>query len=342
MVRVRVFWAAAALALVVPAGGMLLPVAHAEGLADEAARQLELAEANLDGAQYQRAADSAASAFRLDGTLHSALVVQGLAFRQLDRVEEAKALLTTYVTIRGTLPMDERVRPALLMLKLDEQIEGGDFDPATALEGAREAVFELETASARTYIEAIRGRDGVASGLLREALELEAWSYWCDGNTDAARTCWRRLFAEYPEAAVDSELPPEPMAAMAEEQGIARSDTTGKAAATASPPLPSPADAPPPESVLLLGAGGAAAALGFGIAGGSYGDGMELFPGLGGSGASYDMNIDAYQNAWTAERVGVAVGATGAALVTAGLVRLIADQIAQKKSADSKRTAGSP
>ena len=112
MVRVRVFWAAAALALVVPAGGMLLPVAHAEGLADEAARQLELAKANLDGAQYQRAADSAASAFRLDGTLHSALVVQGLAFRQLDRVEEAKALLTTYVTIRGTLPMDERVRPA--------------------------------------------------------------------------------------------------------------------------------------------------------------------------------------------------------------------------------------
>ena len=139
--KVRVFWAAAALTLAVPVGGTSLPVAHAQGLTEEAARQLKLAEADLDAGNFQRAADSAASAFRLDGSLHSALVVQGLALRHLGRTEEAEALLTTYMTIRGSLPPDKRVRPALVMLKLDEQIERGEFDPATALEAAGEAVL---------------------------------------------------------------------------------------------------------------------------------------------------------------------------------------------------------
>jgi tetratricopeptide (TPR) repeat protein len=324
-------WSLAAMAAVLMLG-LPLSEARAGDLDDAAARQLGLAEADLATGQYQRSADAAASAFRLDGTLHDALVVQGLAFRQLGRLEEAKALLTTYVTIRGTLPLDGRVRPTLALMEMDAQIARGEFDPAAALQAAETAVLELETTTARAYIEAIRSKEGVAPGILGRALEIEALSFWTDGDTDGARQSWRRLFIEYPEATVDPELPPDAMMAMAEEQGVARS-------ATAAPT--SPVSRPPPsEAVVFLGSGAAAAALGFGVAGGSYASGIDSYPGVRDSGATWDAEIGSYRNAWTAERVGIAVGATGSALLTAGLVRLIVDRVAAKDRAGARSAPG--
>jgi len=322
--------AAVILSLAVSFAGLFPAVAHADGLAAEASRQLELAESDFASEQYQRAADSAASAFRLDGTLHSALVVQGLALRYLGRIDEAKALLVAYTTIRGDLELDPRVEPALQIMALDEQIEQGDFDHASAVQAARDALSELKTAEARVYIEAVRGRDNVDPLLLQEALGLEGLAYWYEGFDVQAREVWNRLFRDYPGAVVDPKLPPRALAAMAEEQGFARrgkgnSRLRGRAA-------PQPADL-----VVLLATGGAMTAAGLGVSAGSYEKGMELYPGLVESSALYDSQIDEYRRTHVAERVGVAIASTGAALLTAGVVRLIVDQVVAKNAARSRQ-----
>ncbi len=97
----------AIVALLLPA-----PPAHASP-EDEADRQLQLAEEDLAAGNFERAAASAASALRLDPARHDALVVRGLALQGLGRLEDAGALLRAYRDLRGTLPLDERVEPAL-------------------------------------------------------------------------------------------------------------------------------------------------------------------------------------------------------------------------------------
>ena len=82
------------------------------------------------------------------------------------------------------------------------------------------------------------------------------------------------------------------------------------------------------------------AAVGFGLAGGSYASSIDLYSGVRDSAATWDAGIGSYRNAWTAERVGVAVGATGSALLTAGLVRLIVDQVAAKDHARPRSALG--
>tara|TARA_Y100001968_G_scaffold333690_1_gene398413 strand:+ start:1710 stop:2426 length:717 start_codon:yes stop_codon:yes gene_type:complete len=99
----------------------------------------------------------------------------------------------------------------------------------------------------------------------------------------------------------------------------------------------SPRPAPvPPESVVLLGVGGAMAAVGFGLAAGAYAEGSQLFPGLSNL-ETYDANIDSYRQNWTAERVGIAIGASGVAMLTAGLVRLLVER-ANESSVAKART----
>ena len=110
--------------------------------------------------------------------------------------------------------------------------------------------------------------------------------------------------------------------------------TTTKRFATSAP------SSVPPESVVLLGAGGAMTAIGFGLAAGSYVEGNQLLPSLNTTEASYYANIDAYRQKWTAERVGVAIGATGAAMLTAGLVRLLVDRATAKKMTKAKLKRG--
>lgn len=81
--------------------------------AEEAARQIQLAEDDLAAGNFERAAASAASALRLDPARHDAFVVRGLALQGLGQVEDAAALLRAYRDLRGKLPLDPRVEPAL-------------------------------------------------------------------------------------------------------------------------------------------------------------------------------------------------------------------------------------
>ena len=103
--------------LLVLCGAVLLgvgpPGSAFAGTEDEAARQLELAEADLTSDNFERAAASAASALRLAPGLHGALVVRALALQGLGRLEDAGALLRAYRDLRGSLALDARVEPAL-------------------------------------------------------------------------------------------------------------------------------------------------------------------------------------------------------------------------------------
>jgi hypothetical protein len=94
--------------------------------------------------------------------------------------------------------------------------------------------------------------------------------------------------------------------------------------------------------VILSTAGGTVTAIGFAVAGASYTQGMGLYPDLSGSDATYHANIDEYRRTWTAERVGIVAGSTGAALLTAGLVRLLVDRIAAKTTKETASPAGAP
>jgi tetratricopeptide (TPR) repeat protein len=98
------------------------PASAVAGIEDEANRQIELAEQDLASGNFERAAASASSALRLDPSRHDALVVRGLALQGLGRPEEAAALLRAYIDLRGTLPVDERVEPALA--EMDRQLSG--------------------------------------------------------------------------------------------------------------------------------------------------------------------------------------------------------------------------
>jgi hypothetical protein len=122
------------------------------------------------------------------------------------------------------------------------------------------------------------------------------------------------------------------MMAMAEEQGIARS---------AMAPPTTPVSRPPPaEAVVFLGSGAAAAALGFGVAAGSYASGIDMYPRVRDSAVTWDAEIGSYRSAWTAERVGIAVGATGSALVSAGLIRLVVDRVTMKNRGPTRPATG--
>lgn len=99
------------------------------GTSDEAARQLQLAEDDLTACNYERAASSAASALRLDPALQDAIVVRALALRGLGRLEDASALLRAYKDLRGALPADDRVAPAIEEL---ERLLAAQREPAPA------------------------------------------------------------------------------------------------------------------------------------------------------------------------------------------------------------------
>ena len=140
---------------------VVLPGSAIAGPEEEATRQLELAEEDLANDNFERAAASAASALRLDPARHDALVVRGLALQGLGRLDDAAALLRAYRDLRGTLPLDERVEPALQeiaqFLVVDrqaaEQPEPEPEAPAT-LDGPVAVVYgpeDDERAAERAY-----------------------------------------------------------------------------------------------------------------------------------------------------------------------------------------------
>ena len=112
----------AALILSLAAGWPAAAVAQSDS---EASRQLELAEQDLATGNFERAASAAASALRLDPALIEALVVKGLAYKELGQLQDADNLLRTYLDLRGTLPVDERVPPALIDIGRQLDPSGG-------------------------------------------------------------------------------------------------------------------------------------------------------------------------------------------------------------------------
>lgn len=109
-----------------------MPVPSLAGPENEAVRQLELAEEDLAAGNFERAAASAASALRLDPGLHEALVTRGLALKGLGRVDDAGALLRAYRDLRGSLPLDARVEPALAAIEAAERADDGGRPPSVS------------------------------------------------------------------------------------------------------------------------------------------------------------------------------------------------------------------
>ena len=105
------------------------PVTASAGIMEEEAeRQLQLAEEDLEAGNFERAAASAASALRADPSRHEAFVVRGLALQGLGHLEDALALLRVYKDLRGTLEIDTRVEPA--MTEVEQLLAGLGPDPA--------------------------------------------------------------------------------------------------------------------------------------------------------------------------------------------------------------------
>ena len=113
-----------------------LPSPAFAGTEDEAARQLEFAEADLTADNFERAAASAASALRLDPALYDALVVRALALKGLGRLEDAAGLLRAYRDLRGSLALDPRVEPAL-----------AEIERLRAATGVSDTIIEEEVVS---------------------------------------------------------------------------------------------------------------------------------------------------------------------------------------------------
>lgn len=110
------------LALLVPTSSLACEV-------EAAARQLRLAEAEVDAGELERAAASAASALRLDPACTQALFVRGLALHRAGHADEAEALLLTYRDLRGSLPLDDRFELAIGLI----ETAGEPLDVARAL-----------------------------------------------------------------------------------------------------------------------------------------------------------------------------------------------------------------
>ena len=308
--------------------GVVQPGPAVAGTEEEAARQLELAEADLEGGRAEQAAAAAASALRLDPGLQQALVVKALAYRAMDRADEARSLLRAYLDLRGSLTPDPRVGPALVLL----EAELSPFDAKKALVAAEAAIEALEIPVAEAHLLTVRA-SGVEGAVLLHVMELEALAAWTAGRPDDARHGWRALFEQYPEAAVDPDLPPDPMRAMAEVQQEVRGQEAQEAQASQTMATGADLDLnpPPPAAVVLLGVGGGVAAFGAVMSGVSHQQGTALYPSLEVDGASWDAGIGQYNALRDRERVGVALSVAGTSALVAGIVAAIVDGTSKKK-----------
>ena len=80
---------------------------------EEAARQVEMAKADLAAGRYDLAIGACDSALRLDPGLREAFKVKGLALERLGRLDDARSMLLAYETLRAGLPPDPEVQSVL-------------------------------------------------------------------------------------------------------------------------------------------------------------------------------------------------------------------------------------
>ena len=95
---------------------LVAPAAHAQ-LAEQAARQIELAQQDFDEGNYERAVNSASSALRLDPLLYDALVIKALSYEKLNESMLAYSLLVTYQELTRGMTQHPEVAPALARLQ---------------------------------------------------------------------------------------------------------------------------------------------------------------------------------------------------------------------------------
>jgi len=295
------------------------------GPGEEATRQLDLAENDLDEGRAEQAAAAAASALRLDPGLHQALVVKALAYRELGRGEEARSLLRTYLDLRGSLESDPRVRPALVFL----DAEFSPLDVGTALLAAEAALEALEIDLAEAHLATVR-ISGAQGADLKRVLELEALASWYAGREEDAEARWRTLFERFPKATVDPDLSPDPMRAMAAIQREARGSGTPapNEVEPAKPRLALALDSrrPTPGGFVVAGVGGGVAAFGGVLSGVSYQSGIELRPSLEADATSWSSGIDEYNSLRERERLGAAIAVAGATALIVGIVVAAVDR----------------
>jgi len=129
------------LRLSLPAFALLVPVvASAQGLQEEARRQLDLGWTDLEAGVAQRALSAAESALRLDPLLYDAMVLKGLAYEKLGEIAKARAILVTYLDFTEGLTQRPEAREALARLG------DGSSAPVPALgTAAAEGAFTWDT-----------------------------------------------------------------------------------------------------------------------------------------------------------------------------------------------------
>lgn len=108
---IRLLGLVALLLLAVPAPAL------ADKADDQAARQLEFADRELNAGEFDRAIKSAESALRLDPTLYSAIVIKALAYEALEELDKAEALLVAYLEFTRGIQPDPRVGEALTRIR---------------------------------------------------------------------------------------------------------------------------------------------------------------------------------------------------------------------------------
>lgn len=90
--------------------------ASAQGLEDEATRQVSLCRDDYQAAQYERAIAACDSALRLDPSREiqqEAFKLKGLALEQLGRLDDARSMLLAFKSLRSGLPDDPEVEAAI-------------------------------------------------------------------------------------------------------------------------------------------------------------------------------------------------------------------------------------
>lgn len=98
--------------------------AVAEGLEEEAMRQVSLARDDLEAGQYERAVAACDSALRLDPSREvqqEAFKIKGLALEQLERFDEARGMLLAFKSLRSGLPDDPEVEAALARMERPDE-----------------------------------------------------------------------------------------------------------------------------------------------------------------------------------------------------------------------------
>jgi tetratricopeptide (TPR) repeat protein len=105
--------------------------ARADGLEEEARRQVELARTDLDAGAYQRAITACDSALRLDpgrDVQTEAFKIKGLALEQLGERDDARAMLLAFKSLRSGLPDDPEVEDALARMDRGRRPQGRSKD----------------------------------------------------------------------------------------------------------------------------------------------------------------------------------------------------------------------